>query len=244
MTNADPEKNSPLTFLGLCLELRLEVYSHMTPAVKDFQHADYQGLYLSCKQIKAEMDDECVKPIKQIIAKLKTSQYYPVHVSIPSVYSQIKNVTISALSEEIERAAVVDIPYYACDFGVLPGCLSPLLELHLDTLAFNVITTNPQRRRSAVNVAMIRDHLYYGFENLLQILYSRHFQQIVKPPESRNRFAQVRCLVVDFGAYKLDAEELRAIRATFNSDIFLQGHPIVKDNWLSHGGTRVHCKLE
>lgn len=243
MTKADRKKNSPLSFLDLYLELRLEVYSYMTPAVKDFEHADYQGLYLSCKQIKAEMDDECVKPMKKIMAELKTSQGCPIHVSIPSTYSQIKNITISALSEEVERATVEEIPYCICDFEVLPGYLFPLLGLHLDTLTFNVIMADPQRRRSAVRFAMIRDHLYYGFENLLQILCLRDFQQLFRNPESRNRVTQVRCLVVDFGACNLTPEELMALRDIFKPKTFLKSHPIVKDNWLSHGGTRVHCEL-
>ncbi|CAE7185786.1 hypothetical protein CFE70_006352 [Pyrenophora teres f. teres 0-1] len=58
------------SFLQLPSEIRLQVYSHMAiPFTTPF--SAYRGLYLSCRQIRAEMDDECGKILGEYLHTIK-----------------------------------------------------------------------------------------------------------------------------------------------------------------------------
>jgi hypothetical protein len=53
-------------FLALPTELRFMVYHHVSDPVATCL-SDYKGMYLSCRQIKAEMDQECPRPLSKYL---------------------------------------------------------------------------------------------------------------------------------------------------------------------------------
>ncbi|KAF2826975.1 hypothetical protein CC86DRAFT_382020 [Ophiobolus disseminans] len=58
-----------MAFLNLLLELRFQVYS-LIVASDTAPFSDYRGLYLSCKKVKAELDQEGPKIVQKIVADL------------------------------------------------------------------------------------------------------------------------------------------------------------------------------
>ncbi|KAI1683713.1 hypothetical protein KJE20_06218 [Pyrenophora tritici-repentis] len=58
------------SFLDLPAETRLQIYSYMAiPDTTPF--SAYHGLYLSCRQVRAEMDDECGKILGEYLPTIK-----------------------------------------------------------------------------------------------------------------------------------------------------------------------------
>jgi hypothetical protein len=53
-------------FLGLPTELRFMVYREISDPLTACV-SDYKGMYLSCRQLKAEMDQECPKPLARYL---------------------------------------------------------------------------------------------------------------------------------------------------------------------------------
>jgi hypothetical protein len=59
-----------MSFLCLPLELRLQIYGYIS-FPHDAPLSQYQGLYLSCQQIKNELDDEGAKVVRAFFSRLE-----------------------------------------------------------------------------------------------------------------------------------------------------------------------------
>ncbi|KAI4685701.1 hypothetical protein J4E81_008853 [Alternaria sp. BMP 2799] len=83
------------SFLDLPAELRNQVYGYIAiPHTAPL--SSYIGLYLSCRQIRSEMDSECAKIFR---AYLKTfqDQHQDAHLVIPESFVEIQHVRLHVL---------------------------------------------------------------------------------------------------------------------------------------------------
>ncbi|KAI4668974.1 uncharacterized protein J4E79_001016 [Alternaria viburni] len=83
------------SFLDLPAELRNQVYGYIAiPHIAPL--SSYIGLYLSCRQIRSEMDSECAKIFR---AYLKTfqDQHQDAHLDIPETFAQMQHVRLHVI---------------------------------------------------------------------------------------------------------------------------------------------------
>lgn len=107
-----------MPFLDLPIELRFEVYGYIV--IPDSAPLSaYRGLYQSCRQIKAEMDSECVKVFKAHL--LEVAAGLPgVHIDLPTTFGTMQRLHL-----------VVNLLEYG-NFRPPEVCtLQSLLSLHL-----------------------------------------------------------------------------------------------------------------
>jgi hypothetical protein len=60
-------------FLDLPAELRIKIYEYMSPVISGFRASHYAGIYLSCQQIRKEINVECKKPFMKALDHLQTA---------------------------------------------------------------------------------------------------------------------------------------------------------------------------
>ncbi|KAF1994821.1 hypothetical protein P154DRAFT_612596 [Amniculicola lignicola CBS 123094] len=126
MTTAETK----FSLLDLPPELRLKVYSHISPSL-DCHPWHYQGLLLSCRQIQLEVEDEAVKSmvryLKGVADAWDTIFTLPLGIKMPTSFANAKHVTAS-ISMSILKSGVG---------AKFMEPLSPLARLHLSSLTLD-----------------------------------------------------------------------------------------------------------
>jgi hypothetical protein len=87
-----------MSFLELPTELHISV-EVMIAIPKTAPFSVYQGFYMSCRQIKSEMDSECSKVFEEYLSSLHSSfrardTAWPVQPAIPETYSAMQHILI------------------------------------------------------------------------------------------------------------------------------------------------------
>lgn len=103
-----------MSFFSLSPELRNQIYGYAT----DNEMAtliDYAGLYMSCQQIKHEMEHEGLR-LLHIYLKSKLSTTPGIRIDLPTTLSEGKNLSIS-LSTKVWVCSVSVSPYPAAVCG-------------------------------------------------------------------------------------------------------------------------------
>jgi hypothetical protein len=57
-----------MSFLSLPAELRFQIYGII--AIPTIPFSAYHGMYLSCRQVKSELDEEGIKAVKAYVADI------------------------------------------------------------------------------------------------------------------------------------------------------------------------------
>jgi hypothetical protein len=120
--------NSPISFLALPPEIRNQIYSYMTPI--NGHPRDYAGLFLSCKQARTEMDDECFKPMHHFIDSLEAGwaamANVPLQIPRPQRYAHMQHFNLE-FPRSLATSPAYNIPYFY-----------PLFILHLESLTLDI----------------------------------------------------------------------------------------------------------
>jgi hypothetical protein len=115
------------SFLDLAIELRYYVYGYMAMEIPiSVPFTSYHGLYLSCHQIKSEIDSECPPIMHAHITALQDS-IQSAYLTIPSSFLTRQHLHVC----HIRQLDSPDILFP--NFGY--NHLLPLCKLHLATLA-------------------------------------------------------------------------------------------------------------
>jgi hypothetical protein len=81
------------SFLDLPAELRYQIYGYI--AIPDTAPlSSYAGLYLSCRQIRLEMDSECIKVFRAYLTTLQ-DQLEETHVDLPESFAEMQHVRLN-----------------------------------------------------------------------------------------------------------------------------------------------------
>ncbi|KAF2826815.1 hypothetical protein CC86DRAFT_406064 [Ophiobolus disseminans] len=85
-----------MSFLSLPRELRNEVYAYATD-LRTHSSADYSGFYMSCRQIKEELDIEGARCLKAYLTKFKPSSaaHEGFLFDVPDTLKDMRNLRIS-----------------------------------------------------------------------------------------------------------------------------------------------------
>jgi len=83
------------SFLDLPAELRNQVYRYIAiPHTAPL--TSYIGLYLSCRQIRSEMDSECAKIFRNYLGTFQ-DQLQDAHLDIPETFTQMQHIRLHVL---------------------------------------------------------------------------------------------------------------------------------------------------
>ncbi|KAF2705498.1 hypothetical protein K504DRAFT_505907 [Pleomassaria siparia CBS 279.74] len=134
VTAPDPNKASKgCTFLVIALELRHRVYSFFDPRVAP--HAGCNGLYLSCKQIKAELDGEASFTFFKAAQEADKSLHYSLsvgsHYPRTGLFRDLSQVMVMIPRWSLERQSYME----QADMVRKLSCLT---SLHLTLLAISL----------------------------------------------------------------------------------------------------------
>ncbi|KAF2826973.1 hypothetical protein CC86DRAFT_466732 [Ophiobolus disseminans] len=117
-----------MAFFSLPGELRFAIYAIIAiPDTAPF--SAYHGLYMSCRQIKTEMDDECGKRFGAYLETLKSAFQdgpRPIRLTFGETYPTMHHARLSTN-----------------DLGVYNKTLDPLASLHLESLTLTSSTDSP-----------------------------------------------------------------------------------------------------
>jgi hypothetical protein len=81
------------SFLDLPAELRYQIYGYI--AIPDTAPlSSYAGLYLSCRQIRLEMESECIKVFRAYLATLQ-NQLEETHVDLPESFAEMQRLRLN-----------------------------------------------------------------------------------------------------------------------------------------------------
>lgn len=106
ITDIDIEPNTKKRgFLSLPAELRINVYRFISPIDMEFSYLNFQGLYLSCKTIRHEMDVECSKHFKKELDRIPAyrrvtlvkAEYHngAQHMPSANTFPQLNNIKLN-----------------------------------------------------------------------------------------------------------------------------------------------------
>lgn len=114
-------------FLQLPGEIRLEVYKAMSPPLTAHM-SEYKGFYLSCRQIKNEMDHEVLRSMKQYLEKEDGPPSSRFNIQVlplrpPNECAAFRNITNLRLSYTLNEEAIRNVS--GDDFFEL-SCVVPL----------------------------------------------------------------------------------------------------------------------
>ena len=128
-------------FLDLPAKLRLEVYDWLM-ADNKVPISTFKGLYLSCHQIKEEMDDACVKQPSQILQRILDEDAYNFEFIPPKKFSKARQVFISLPASQLalyENPKTVNLyKFSALPLESLTIKLTYAIALEFDEGAVNV----------------------------------------------------------------------------------------------------------
>ncbi|CAA9962927.1 hypothetical protein CFE70_006351 [Pyrenophora teres f. teres 0-1] len=140
-------------FLALPAEIRLEIYSNMAvPRDNSFWY--YRGLYMSCSQVRNEMDHECGKILRKHLEEIKNSwpSTFGLGLLIPKGFSDMHRVVLRIPELFISLTAVEHINKHQRFFMDL----SPLFTLHLQSITMRIETRETNRPRKLTYGNMIK----------------------------------------------------------------------------------------
>ena len=80
------------SFLDLPAELRNQVYGYIA-IPHTVPLSSYIGLYLSCRQIRTEMDSECAKVFRQYLGTFQY-QLQDAHLDMPETFAEMQHVRL------------------------------------------------------------------------------------------------------------------------------------------------------
>lgn len=126
----------PMPFLALSRELRNHVYEYVTN-LNTHPFKSYSGFYLSCRQIKEEVDYQGTKVLERRIAQLKRSFAGQNNLKLnpseqqPVTFKDMRSICLSLNStiytlngpNSMSHPTIHDLPY-----------VQSLFEMHLDSL--------------------------------------------------------------------------------------------------------------
>ncbi|KAF2790418.1 hypothetical protein K505DRAFT_340450 [Melanomma pulvis-pyrius CBS 109.77] len=147
-----------LSFLTLPSETRNHIYSYCTPV--NGYTSDYAGLYLSCKQVKHELDGEASSTFRTIISRVAAEWPHAAALRIarPTNYAKMSTLTLEMPRSLHDMTGILD---YADQFPRFPlnwtdyqkdrrilleprypndkleMCLAPFFSLYLEKLGFS-----------------------------------------------------------------------------------------------------------
>jgi hypothetical protein len=84
---------SKASFLSLPAELRFEVYATIN-AINDIPMSDFKGLYLSCWEVKAEMDKECTVKMGRAITKAWNEDASGLYFELPKTFATARQLQL------------------------------------------------------------------------------------------------------------------------------------------------------
>jgi hypothetical protein len=96
-------------FLDLPAELRLEIYEWVN-ADNTVPTSEFKGLYLSCRQIKEEMDDACITKPTQMVQKILNDDAIPFTFTPTKNFSKVRQLTIRLPANYLLDQAWDDYP--------------------------------------------------------------------------------------------------------------------------------------
>lgn len=116
-----------MALLSIPIELRLQIYKHIT--IRTVAPLSvYRGVYLSCRQIKSELDNEGPKILLKYLSKL-VSKIPDIQLSLPGSIFAMQHIRMT-LSESITDSE--NSVFLHKKFTILVR----LLRLHLSSLTF------------------------------------------------------------------------------------------------------------
>jgi hypothetical protein len=134
----------PFRFMDLPTELRLLVYTQISPPVTA-PIADYLGLTLVSKQIHDEFAPEAVKSMHAFLAGVKKDWYIAygseIHLTNPTSLTEIEVITVS-----------IPLTFFASpklQHGAFPNALRPLLRLDIKKLTIALYDDRPKAKPDA-----------------------------------------------------------------------------------------------
>jgi hypothetical protein len=161
-------ESSSSSFRDLPTELRFEIYEYMNPTIADFHTSQYAGLYLSCQQVRREMDAECEKPFMEALDHLRTIRQVGLEVLWPKV-----NLPDGATYEHtphqsqdlghVELYFTIDNDTLTVDKSFLESVL-PLLNWSLKSLMLRFRTEPPPESEKPSSI-----ELSYWFYDLVSV---------------------------------------------------------------------------
>jgi hypothetical protein len=98
-------------FLDLPAELRLEIYEWVN-ADNTVPTSEFKGLYLSCRQIKKEMDDACITKPTQMVQKMLNDDAIPFTCMPTKKFSKVRQLTIRLPANYLLDEAWDDYPKF------------------------------------------------------------------------------------------------------------------------------------
>jgi hypothetical protein len=121
----------------LPVELRLQIYAHMA-SVTEAPFWSYRGLYLSCKAIYIEMEEEGGKVLRRTLEEI-SSQWDTksgLRLELRSKFSQMRRVTLHI------HWSRLPVPWDWSRTRMSPEILRPLFQLYLDAVIIKTDWTN------------------------------------------------------------------------------------------------------
>lgn len=142
-----------MAFFSLPAELRFQVYHYIAvPNVTQFY--EYRGLYLSCKRIKAEIDQEGTKAINSCVAALNADMH-DVHITIAS--------GLPSLHLRLTLDASVHRHTYERDYE---GLFHQVLNLHIAALTIHTDLAAPRRQRMYEQIVLLEKIFLHNNHNI------------------------------------------------------------------------------
>lgn len=180
---------SILSFLTLPSETRNHIYSYCTPV--NGYTSDYAGIYLSCKQVKHELDGEASFTFWTFISSVAAEWPHAaaaLRIAKPTGYAKISTLTLEIPRSLHDMTVIPDyldqFPQFPLDWAdydddlpvpleprypndKLEMCLAPFFSLHLEMLRFSFYDDIPH-----VLPFEQREGLHGIFEDLGNVLTS------------------------------------------------------------------------
>ncbi|KAF1954100.1 hypothetical protein CC80DRAFT_550561 [Byssothecium circinans] len=149
-TNMEAQAQTPPgPFQRLPTELRFQIYGYADLEVES--PSLWLGLYLSCKQMKAEMDSECGRNFHKAITKyIPENGFIQWHSASHSAspFAFLRKLVLSFDSTRFESVVPTIAIFPYVEHQPHRRLIAPLLELHLDSLTIMFHTSSTQVTRT------------------------------------------------------------------------------------------------
>jgi hypothetical protein len=129
---------SPFPFLELPIELRFQIYGYVAEAVpRSAPMIKFAGLYLSCRQIKEEFEDEYMKAYTRYTTELASTLRRSRLLAIPTTFATAQRLAVQ-ISKGVHMHHVRNKSRVRAYAPLLKNdpwdTIKPVLGLHLHTL--------------------------------------------------------------------------------------------------------------
>ncbi|KAF1830060.1 hypothetical protein BDW02DRAFT_633954 [Decorospora gaudefroyi] len=133
LPRSQPPATEKCHILAAPVEIRLLVYRQIAPAgfLPDTHYRVHFGLFLACKQLRDEMEYECLRMAPKILQKIHSKCHTPMKIRPPrpTNFASLMHVTIGIPRWAMFSPNIQNRIYHA---------VTPLLDLHLSSLTIGI----------------------------------------------------------------------------------------------------------